>query len=173
MRAMRVASSVVLFAIAVVAVGPQPALLVLAYLAAVSPELWRVDLREHRLPNRLVLPGYLVALTAVGWQWWASGNTPYVALASGAAYCGFLLLLSLAGGMGMGDVKLAGVLGLAAGLASPAAAVVSPVIAFLAGGVVAAVQLARGDSGTSIPFGPYLLAGFWVAVGLSPGGSST
>lgn len=173
MRAMRVASSILLFATAVVAVGPVPASLILVYLAAVGPELWRVDVRERRLPNRLVLPGYLVGLTAVGWQWGLSGTVPLVPLVSGAAYCGFLLLLSFAGGMGMGDVKLAGVLGVAAGLVSPGAAVASPVIAFVAGGVVAAVQLVRGGSRTSIPFGPYLLAGFWVAVLLSPGGSWT
>lgn len=173
MRAMRVASSILLFAITLVSLGPQPGSLVLVYLAAVSPELWRVDLQEHRLPNRHVVPGYLVALAAIGWQWWTSGNVPLVALASGGAYAGFLLLLSLAGGMGMGDVKLAGVLGLAAGLVSSGAAVTSPVVAFLAGGVVSAVLLGRGGSRTSIPFGPYLLAGFWVSVLLSPGGSST
>ena len=54
-----------LAALAVLAAGPHPAALPLLYLAAVTPELVRVDLREHRLPNRLVLPG--VALGLVVW----------------------------------------------------------------------------------------------------------
>ena len=74
-----------------------------------------------------------------------------------------MLAFAVAGGMGMGDVKLAGVLGLSAGLVSATAAVVSPLVAFVLGGI-AAIGALRGGRGASIPFGPFLLAGFWVAV---------
>jgi leader peptidase (prepilin peptidase)/N-methyltransferase len=66
--------------------------------------------------------------------------------------------------MGMGDVKLGGALGLASWL--PFVGVVSPVIAFLAGGVVSVILLVRRGRGGRIAFGPFLLAGFWLAVGL-------
>jgi len=143
------------------------ALVPCVYLAAVTPALWTTDVDERRLPNRLVLPGYLVAAAAACGLWAATGQAPAVALASGLAYFAFLLVLSLAGGMGMGDVKLGGVLGLAAGLIAPAAAVGAPVIAFAVGGIGALVTLVRGRGGTSIPFGPFMLAGFWGAVALA------
>lgn len=173
MPAMRVAASIMLFAAVVHTAGRDPAAVLLVYLAAVTPELWRTDVLERRLPNRIVLPGYAVALSALAARWWTTSDAPVVALGSGVAYGGFLLVLSVAGGMGMGDVKLAGVLGLASGLLGPVAALASPVFAFVAGGLVAAVQLIRGRSGTSIPFGPYLLAGFWLALLLSRDVSST
>jgi leader peptidase (prepilin peptidase)/N-methyltransferase len=69
-----------------------------------------------------------------------------------------LFLFALGGGMGMGDVKLAAVLG----LASPTAtvAIASPLLAFLTGGVAAVVVLLVRGRGSRIPFGPFLLAGY-------------
>lgn len=157
----------------VLSVGLEPRAIPVLYLAAVTPILTRTDLLVRRLPNRLVLPGYLVAAVGLAAQWLWSGEPPLIALASGVGYFVFLLVLGLAGGMGMGDVKLAGVLGLAAGLVGPLAAVLSPVAAFVLGGVAGLVTVLRG-AGASIPFGPFMLAGFWVAVvlsALSPGGS--
>ena len=60
----------------------------------------------------------------------------------------------------MGDVKLAALIGLAAGAATPDAAVA----AFLLGGVAASIALVRRGRGVRIPFGPWLLAGYWVAL---------
>ncbi len=137
------------------------------YLAAVTPALWATDVAERRLPNRLVLPGYPVALGAAGAVWVATGRAPVVALAAGLAYFAFLFVLGLVGGLGMGDVKLGGVLGLAAGMVAPAAAVAAPVLAFVLGGIGALVTLVRGRGGASIPFGPYMLVGFWSAVALA------
>ena len=146
--------------------------LLLFYLAAVTAPLCATDLIERRLPNRLVVPGYLVAVLGLALDSVRSA-LPVLALVSGAAYFAVLLVFALAGGMGMGDVKLAGLLGLAAGGLGPGVALASPIAAFLLGGVAAVVALARGWS-RSIPFGPFLLAGFWVAaLVLSPGGSST
>ena len=81
----------------------------------------------------------------------------------------------------MGDVKLAGLLGGAAGLIGVPAAILSPVLAFVAGGVASLVVLIatfakRSDlplkqawevtKQTRIPFGPFMLLGFWVAAAL-------
>jgi leader peptidase (prepilin peptidase)/N-methyltransferase len=81
-----------------------------------------------------------------------------VPLVAAVGYAGVLFLFALGGGMGMGDVKLAAVLG----LASPTSVIAfaSPLLAFLLGGVVALVVLVVRGKGTRIPFGPFLLAGY-------------
>ena len=149
--------------------------LLLAYIAAVTVPLFVIDLRSRRLPNRLVMPGYLVGAVTLLLVWFVPGasplspsTTPVVALISAGAYVLFLFALSFAGGMGMGDVKLAGVLGAAAGLVGPSAAILSPLLAFGLGGLVSAVMLVtrRGTRTTRIPFGPFMLLGFWLAVTL-------
>jgi leader peptidase (prepilin peptidase) / N-methyltransferase len=159
----RLPAAAVLAAIALVAVGPDPRALPLVYLAAVTPSLCAVDALERRLPNSLVLPGYLVAAAGILAHWIVGGVFSTVAVVSGVVYFVIMLAFAVAGGMGMGDVKLAGVLGLSAGLVSATTAVVSPLVAFLLGGI-AAIEALRGGRGASIPFGPFLLAGFWVAV---------
>ncbi|MEP6479034.1 MAG: A24 family peptidase [Rhodoglobus sp.] len=159
----QVAVAVCLAVVAVLAVGLRPAAIPLLYLAAVTPLLVLTDLREHRLPNRLVLPGYAAAALGLAGAW-ALGALPVVALISGITYFAFLLVFAIAGGMGMGDVKLAGVLGLAAGLIGSTTAILSPALAFLAGGLVAVVLLVSGRRGTHLPFGPFMLGGFWAAI---------
>lgn len=141
-----------------VAIGPQVAAIPALYIAAVAPELTRIDLAEHRLPNRLVVPGIVLGLLAAAGSWATTGMPPFVPVVTGLAYGGTLLLLALGGGMGMGDVKLAAALG----LASPTAtiAITSPLVAFLLGGLVAVVVLIVRGRGTRIPFGPFLLAGY-------------
>ncbi len=162
--------------LAITSIGPQPQVLPALYLAVVTPTLCATDVVDRRLPNAVVLPGYLAAAAGMLGTWATTGVPPLFAAATGATYFVLLYVLAIAGGMGMGDVKLAGVLGLAAGLLGPTAALVAPAAAFLLGGVAAVVGTRRGGA-TSIPFGPYLLAGFWIAVmtasGLIPGGSST
>ncbi len=163
MRAWEGPAVAVLLAIVVVTVGLTPSAAALVALAAVTPALCAVDVVEHRLPNRIVLPCYLACAAGLVGSWVQSGAVPVVALAAGVATGGFLLLLSFGGGMGMGDVKLGGVLGLAAGGLGLSAAVMAPLAGFLLGGGAALVALRRGR-GARIAFGPYLLGGFWVAV---------
>jgi leader peptidase (prepilin peptidase)/N-methyltransferase len=147
------------------AIGPEVAAIPALYVAAVAPELTRIDLAEHRLPNRLVVPGLVVGLFAAAGSWATTGVPPVVPVIAGAAYGGVLFLFALGGGMGMGDVKLATVLG----LASPSfiVAIASPLLAFLLGGVVALVVLIARGRGTRIPFGPFLLAGYFGAFGVA------
>jgi leader peptidase (prepilin peptidase)/N-methyltransferase len=153
-----------LAALAVAAVGVSPSAVAAVYLAAVTPELVRVDVRENRLPNRLTVPGIGVGLVAWLEQSAVDGRVAVAPLVAAGCYAGMLLLLCLLGGVGMGDVKLAAALGLASWL--PFVGLLSPVLAFLAGGVVSAVLLARRGRGGRIAFGPYLLAGYWGAVTL-------
>ena len=144
------------------------------YVAVASIPLAWIDVREHRLPNMWVLPGYIVLLIGLGGVWVSSGEFPALAVGSAIAYFAFMFLLSLIGGMGMGDVKLAGVLGGAAGLLGLTAAVLSPVVGFIAGGVISLVFMVATKAGRKarIPFGPFMLLGFWVAVALSGSFSS-
>lgn len=150
-----------LLAVAIVALGPQPLLLGFAWLALVTPRLVAIDLAEHRLPDAIVLPGYPVVLAAVLLQSWVTGTPPLDAAFAGAA-CGLVfLLLHVTGGMGFGDVKLAPLLGALAALAVPGGALVWVVLAFLIGGVGAAVVLVRRGARARMPFGPPMLLAAW------------
>jgi leader peptidase (prepilin peptidase)/N-methyltransferase len=167
-------------AIAVAATGPTLAVIPVVYLAAVTPELVRIDLREHRLPNRLVVPGIGIGLVTWAIESLATGRPVLTPIVAGSASALFLLALCVFGGIGMGDVKLAAALGLASWV--PFVGVMSPVIGFLVGGVASVVLIVRrgraskhdSDSdntsgsglGKRMAFGPYLLAGFWIAVAL-------
>lgn len=146
----------------IVATGFTPAAIAVAYLAVISPRLVWFDATQRRLPNVLVVPGIAAGLLSCAGEWAVSGCVPVVPLVGGVAYSGFLLLLNLVGGMGMGDVKLAAALGLASW--NVAVAVLSPVATFFVGGVVSVVLLAAGRRGRRIAFGPFLLGGFWTAV---------
>jgi leader peptidase (prepilin peptidase)/N-methyltransferase len=157
--------------LAVWSLGPTPALLPALYLAVVTPELVRVDLRSRRLPNVLVLPGYGALAAAAIMGGVASGAVPWEVPAAAGAALVFLLLMNVLGGMGMGDVKLGGVLAGALALVSIEAAAAGIAAGFLLGGVAAVgLLLCRGSSSgltgarRSIPFGPYLLAGYWLVV---------
>ncbi|GAB3616524.1 hypothetical protein GCM10027416_10810 [Okibacterium endophyticum] len=152
-----------------------PFLACTGHLACVTPDLVRIDVSEHRLPNPLVLPGYVVLCISTAWFWLQSGVFPMVAVCAGAL-CGlFFLMMHLLGGLGMGDVKLVVLLGFALGLVGDISGRVSPpglggtpaligVLAmFLIGGAAGVVVMLRrsGSRRTRIPFGPFMLVGFW------------
>lgn len=160
--ALEVATALMLAALVVLVRGTEPHSILPLYLAAVSPALCLSDVAERRLPNRLVLPGYLVAGIAIVVGRVSGDHIAVSAVIGGLGYFAFLLALAALGGMGMGDVKLAGVLGFAAGAVGSGVAVLSPLIAFVVGAVAAVVAVAR-RTGRSIPFGPCMLVGFWGA----------
>jgi len=151
--------SVALAAVAVIAIGPVPALVPALALAAAAPPLARIDLAEHRLPNRLVVLPLLAGLAGLGLTWLVSGRPPVLPVLAAVIYAGVLFVLALFGGMGMGDVKLAAALGLASPTLVIAAG--SPLLAFLFGGVVAVVVMIRRGRKALIAFGPFLLAGYF------------
>jgi leader peptidase (prepilin peptidase) / N-methyltransferase len=84
---------------------------------------------------------------------------------AGAAAGGFLLIASLArpSGMGMGDVKLVGVMGLFLGAPVAIGLFVALIASVLTGVALAVRRGARVARKTAIPFGPYLALGGLVA----------
>ena len=117
-----------------------------------------IDLDHRIIPNKLMLIG---AVAAPGLVLLVAPQDLVEHLVAGAAAGGFFLIAAVAypRGMGMGDVKLAAVLGLFLGRA------VGPAIfiALLAGTVVGAVVIARKGAvegrKTAVPFGPFLAFG--------------
>lgn len=140
------------------------------YLAGVSVSLAMIDLDTHTLPNRIVLPAYPVATVLLAAPALMAGEPGRIlgALVGGAALFGVYLLLALAypAGMGLGDVKLAGVLGLYLGWLGWGELAVGGFAAFLLGGFFAlALVIARkANRKSGIPFGPWMLAGAWLGI---------
>jgi len=140
------------------------------YLASISIALTLIDVDTRRLPNAIVLPAYVVllALFAVACVVGAPWAALLRAVIGGAALFAFYALLRAVrrGGMGGGDVKLAGVMGLALGWTGWGALAVGAFAAFVLGGLfgLALILVRRAGRKTAIPFGPWLLAGGWVGI---------
>lgn len=140
------------------------------YLAAISVALGLIDLDTHRLPDAIVLPGYVVAAALFAVASLITGD--YSALLRAAVGMASLwtayLLMALAypGGMGLGDVKLAGLLGMFLGWTGWGALAVGAFAAFLLGGLYSLVLLAAGKASrkSGIPFGPWMLLGAWAGI---------
>lgn len=140
------------------------------YLAAVSVALALIDLDTHTLPNRIVIPSYLVGVLLLGITGFVSGNSGAIVRAiigmSALALFYFGTALLYPGGMGMGDVKFAGVLGLFLGYLGWDVLLVGAFSAFVLGGFFALslVVLRKANRASGIPFGPWMLTGAWVGV---------
>jgi leader peptidase (prepilin peptidase)/N-methyltransferase len=158
-----------LFAGFAVRIGPHAALPAFLYLAGVGVALAMIDLDAQRLPDVLTLPSYPVAMALLGVAAASEGaGWPYGrALIGMGALFGFYALLWLVypAGMGLGDVKLSGVLGLYLGWLSWSALVVGAASAFLIGAVVSVAIVAAkgGNRKTKVPFGPFMLLGVLIA----------
>ena len=122
-----------------------------------------IDLEHRIIPNRITALGAVLAL-GLGIALDPSGEPER--LIAGAAAGGFLLLAALAypGGMGMGDVKLAAVMGLLLGRAVAPAILIALLSGVLVGAVVIARKGASEGRKTAIPFGPFLAFGALVGV---------
>jgi len=140
-----------------------------AGMGAASGWLAAIDLTSHRLPNRVLLPTSLALATTITVHALATGDGAAArgAAAGALAIAAALLLFALVtrGGLGLGDVKFGALLGMWAGWLALLAPVVVVASAFLTGGVVALVGMARGTTtpSTRIPFGPMLAVGGAVA----------
>jgi leader peptidase (prepilin peptidase)/N-methyltransferase len=122
-----------------------------------------IDLEHRIIPNRITAAGAVLAL-AIGLALDPAGEPGR--LIAGAAAGGFLLLAALAypGGMGMGDVKLAGMMGLFLGAAVAPALLIALLAGVALGAVVIARKGAQAGRKTAIPFGPFLALGGLLAV---------
>jgi leader peptidase (prepilin peptidase)/N-methyltransferase len=138
-----------------------------AYLALAAAGVWLavVDLRTRRLPDRVVLPALGAGVLLLAVAALAGHDLPALGrAAAGAAlaFAGHLVLALVApAGLGMGDVKLAAVLGLHLAWLGWAALVDGVLAGFVVQAVLAAVLLAtrRVALRGYVPFGPAMLAG--------------
>jgi leader peptidase (prepilin peptidase)/N-methyltransferase len=145
-------------------------LLAFLYLAAVSIALALIDLDTHTLPNRIVIPSYIVGVLLLGTTGLIDDNHGAVfrallgMMALSIFYFGMALIYP--GGMGMGDVKFAGVLGLFLGYLGWDVLLVGSFSAFVLGGLFALtlIILRKANRKSGIPFGPWMLTGAWVGV---------
>jgi leader peptidase (prepilin peptidase)/N-methyltransferase len=154
-------AAVTLAALPFVRFGPSGHAAVLAFTTAVLVTLSVIDLERRILPNVIVLPAALVVLAAqVALQ--PAHATEFVLASAGAAALLFVLFLVNPRGMGLGDVKLALLLGAALGRDVLVALVVGPLCVVPVAGVLLA-RNGRAAASTPIPFGPFLAAGAIVA----------
>jgi leader peptidase (prepilin peptidase)/N-methyltransferase len=150
--------------------GWSPQLPAWLWFVAVGLLLAVVDLRTSLLPDRVVLPGVVggLALLAVAAGLDGSADDLLRGVSAAAVAFGALLLLALINprGMGMGDVKLAGVLGLFLGLLDVGHVLLGLFLGFLLGSVGGITLLATGIKrrGEHIPFAPFLAAGALVSL---------
>ena len=142
------------------------------YFAAITVALGLIDIDTHTLPNRIVLPAYLVAValfvaaSVVGVQFEALLRAGIGMAALWLAYAA--MAFAYPGGMGFGDVKLAGVVGIFLGWSGWGALAVGALSAFVLGGLYAVVLilLRRANRKSGIPFGPWMLVGAWLGIGV-------
>lgn len=157
------------------------------YFVVMAVRLTVIDVRSHLLPNRIVFPSYAVA----GVLLLASALAAYFAepapegsaavlfgvpglgvIVGGAVLWLFYFVLRLIHppGMGFGDVKLAGVLGLYLGYLGWSHIFAGTFAAFLLGGLwsLGILVARRGTLRSAIPFGPFMLAGAAAAMVVLP-----
>lgn len=142
----------------------------LVYLVAAGTVLAVIDWRTQRLPNAVVVPSYpivaaliVLAVTAGGGSWSALGW----AAAGAVGLFTVFLIGALTVGVGMGDVKLAGLMGMYLGWAGGIGALLlGMVVTVFSAGISAGVLLATGRTrrGAQMPYGPFLLMGCAVGV---------
>ena len=163
-----------LFALTALRFGPSwqlPAFLVLAGGAVL---LTVIDLQHHKLPNRVLGPAIAVGAVLLAVAALAEGSWPALlrAVLGSAALLTVFLVLALISprSLGMGDVKLAALLGLYLGWLGWNAVLLGAAAGFVVQAGVALVLLAarrvtlRGE----LPFGPAMLLGAALVIGLLP-----
>ncbi|MBO0900371.1 prepilin peptidase [Cellulomonas sp. zg-ZUI222] len=140
------------------------------YLIAIGVALTLIDLDVHRLPDRIVLPSYVVvgvllALASAGTGQWDALLRAAIGMAALWTFY-FALVMIYPRGMGFGDVKLSGVLGMVLAWFGWGPLVVGAFAAFLCGGVFALglVVLRRAGRKSQVPFGPWMLLGATIGV---------
>ena len=162
-----------LFALTALRFGAAWDLPAFLYLAGIGVLLTAIDLRHHLLPNRVVIPSYAVSgalllLPAAVWGEWPA----LVRAGSGALalFAAFLVLALLSpSSLGMGDVKLAGLLGLHLGWLGWETLVLGGAAGFVLQALVALVLLVSRRIGlrAELPFGPAMLVGAALVIGLT------
>ena len=153
-------------------VGLQWSLPAYLWFVSVTVALGAIDVRRRLIPNRILLPGTGVGIALLAAAAGMQGRLVDLpeALLAGLGYFSALLVPALltGGAIGMGDVKLAFLLGAFAGYGSWEAAVAAGIGAFILAGAGAVLLilfrlLTRHDA---IPFGPFMVTAGWIAIGM-------
>ena len=153
-------------------IGPSPLLLVVLPASVLGVLLAAIDVRCLRLPDPLVaaLAGVtVVPLTVVAALTGEPGRLGRAVVGAGLSAAAYLIIALLPGhGLGLGDVKLATVLGFVLGFAGWPATAVGLIAPHLINGPIALALLATRRAGrrTALPFGPALLAGALLGLAL-------
>ncbi|SNS09180.1 leader peptidase (prepilin peptidase) / N-methyltransferase [Geodermatophilus saharensis] len=158
------AATAALFGLAALRFGPTAELPAWLWLATAGVLLAVVDLRERLLPNRVVLPalaGGVLLLSLAALTGGAGDALLRAVLAAAALFAVYLAMALVSPGLGMGDVKLAALLGLYLGWLGWPAVVLGALAGFVLQAVVALALLATRRIGLrgELPFGPAMLAG--------------
>ncbi len=174
---LRTATTGVLVALALggalLAGGLRPGTVALAWAGVAGVVLGAVDLAVHRLPDRVTVPAYAAVGTALLVDAVALGTWPALlravlagAAASGLAACAAVLSPR---GLGFGDVKLLGLLGLVLGWVGWGVLLAGVLLGLVTGAAASLVLVAAGRAGwrTALPFGPPLLVGAVLAVAVA------
>lgn len=129
--------------------------------------LAEIDLRSHRLPNKIQYPllGGLAAFILFARFFGVHGFWSALAGALGVSLVFLVLAILAAGGLGLGDVKLGAILGLWTGWLTSTGPLVFVFAAFLTGGAWALILMVRGRAKRTshIAFGPFLILGAAIA----------
>jgi leader peptidase (prepilin peptidase)/N-methyltransferase len=150
--------------------GWSSALPAFLYFGAVACLVSATDLAARRVPNRVILPAYLIGpalllLTSIGSGKWMALIRAGLAM---AVVGGFFLVLALAfpSGMGVGDCKLAGVIGLYLGWLGWGDVLSGILVAYLAAALFVIVLKVIGSTAarTAMPFAPFMAGGALFAV---------
>lgn len=167
-----------------------PTLVLLAVTATLADRLWQAlawiavtafavplsifDFRTLRLPNPLVLAAFasaalLLAVDAGLAGMWPSYARAWVGAVVLSAFFYALRVLSK-GGMGLGDVKLAAVVGLVLAYQGWTHLYIGAFLGFLLGAIygVGLIIFSSGGRKTKVPFGPFMLAGAWLGLWVTP-----
>jgi leader peptidase (prepilin peptidase) / N-methyltransferase len=142
-----------------------------AVLLALMPAISVIDLRHRIIPNKIVYPALVAFPVYFAIAEVAGAPIDLVRMVLGfALYGGGLLVVALISrGMGMGDVKLAALIGLVLGTTGLGVVGVAAGSGILLGGIAAMIALLVGASRKqALPYGPFLAAGAAIAVFAGP-----
>ena len=150
------------------------------YLLAVAPPLAIYDIRAHRLPNALTVPGIAISLASVVTAAWLSGKWLELIISVGVSVLILIIGYPLAKAelLGMGDIKLLIAFSLPLSFISPLALLIGVLISLLIANLILLPKILfrRLKPNAAIPMGPYLLLGLMGVFGfelwgLSPAGA--
>lgn len=163
-------STSILFILSLAVTGIQLNLLNLLAFSALSIPLTVIDLIVKRLPNSLTFTGISLASVITIFAFIENHNfSILISFVLNTLIPGFVfLILNLAskGGMGMGDVKLAAMIGALLSIFGGKTIFVSFVFAFILGALASLVLIFMkiASRKTLIPFGPYMILGAWISI---------